>query len=105
MKSGEHFQNSGHPDDDANQGRLPNPTGHGGVYKVDGHGRPEPSVREENSTFLPCHGARSLRPPLDFFPIGLARRTIERPAPVIRKYEHIRRSQNACYDEYCAGSR
>jgi hypothetical protein len=68
------FSNSAHPDDDANQGRLPNPTGHGGVYKVDGHGRPEPSVGEENSTFLPCHGARSPRPSLDFLSHWASRR-------------------------------
>jgi hypothetical protein len=61
----------GPPDDDAKHGRLRNPTGHGGVYKVDGHGRPEPSVGEENSTFLPSHGGRSPAHPSIFFPLGL----------------------------------
>jgi hypothetical protein len=60
------FSNSAHPDDDAKHGRLRNPTGHGGVYKVDGHGSHNRVSREENSTFLPSHGGRSPRPPLHF---------------------------------------
>jgi hypothetical protein len=71
---GRTFSNSAHPDDDAKHGRLRNPTGHGGVYKVDGHGRPEPSVGEENSTFLPSHGGRSPRPPLHFLSPWASRR-------------------------------
>ena len=59
--------------------RLRNPTGHGGVYKVDGHGRPGPSVGEENSTFLPSHGGRSPRPPLHFLS-PWARRDVSLPA-------------------------
>jgi hypothetical protein len=63
----------GHPDDDANQGRLPNPTGHGGVYKVDGHGRPEPSVGGGELNFSSMPWGQELPPtPSIFFPIGLA---------------------------------
>ena len=83
------FSNSAHPDDDAKHGRLRNPTGHGGVYKVDGHGRPEPSVGEENSTFLPSHGGRSPRPPLHFLsPWAWPR------GPSRVETEHIRNGEN-----------
>ena len=76
------FLKFGPPDDDAKHGRLPNPTGHGGVYKVDGHGHQSRVSEEENSIFVPCHGGRSPRPPLDFFPIGLAVAVSEcRPLP------------------------
>ena len=68
--------------------------GHGGVYKVDGHGRPEPSVGEENSTFLPCHGARSPRPPLDFLSHWATPGDYRaQNVPAKWDYEYIRRSQ------------
>jgi hypothetical protein len=35
------FSKSAHPDDDAEHGEAGEPTAHGGVYRVDGHGRPE----------------------------------------------------------------
>ena len=61
----------GPPHDDAKHGRLRNPTGHGGVYKIDGHGSPEPSVGTENSIFLPCHGGQESPPTARFsFPVG-----------------------------------
>ena len=33
--------------------------GHGGVYEIDGHGRPEPSVGGGELTFLHSPGGRS----------------------------------------------
>jgi hypothetical protein len=65
------FLKFGPPRCDAKQGRLRKPTGHGGVYKVDGHGRPEPSVGEENSTFsdIPWEPGVPAHPSI-FFPLG-----------------------------------
>ncbi len=68
------FSNSAHPDDDAKHGRLRNPTGHGGVYKVDGHGRPEPSVGGgELNFFFHAMGAGAPAHLSIFFPRGLPR--------------------------------
>ena len=63
---GEAFSNSGHPDDDAKHGRLRNPTGHGGVYKIDGHGRPEPSVGAGELNFFPFPWGQEPPPTLHF---------------------------------------
>ncbi len=66
------FSNSAHPDDDAKHGRVRNPTGHGGVYKVDGHGRPEPSVGEGEMNFSSLPGVPEPPPTSPFsFPVGL----------------------------------
>jgi hypothetical protein len=42
------------------------------VYKVDGHGQSGPSVGGKELNFSPMLGGRSRRPPLIFFPRGLA---------------------------------
>jgi hypothetical protein len=61
------FSNSAHPDDDAKHGRLRNPTGHGGVYKVDGHGRPVGG--ELNFSSIPWGQEPPPTPPFSF-PLG-----------------------------------
>jgi hypothetical protein len=54
-------------------GGFRNPTGHNGVYKVDGHGRQSRVSGEENSIFLACHGAGVPAHPSIFFLRGLPR--------------------------------
>ena len=45
--------------------------GHGGVYKVDGHGSQSRVSGEENSTFLPSRGGQEPPPIPPFsFPLG-----------------------------------
>ena len=65
------FSKSAHPDDDAKHGRLRNPMGHGGVYEVDRHGRPEPSVGggELNFSSIPWGQEPPPTPPFSF-PLG-----------------------------------
>lgn len=61
------FSKSAHPDDDATHGRRRNPTGHGGVYEVDGHGRPEQHAGGGELNFSCRPPGPEPHPPLDFF--------------------------------------
>ena len=64
---GELFQIRPTPTTMQNMGSLANPTAHDGVYKVDGHRRPEPHAGEKNFRFLSqATGPESPLPP-DFF--------------------------------------
>ena len=71
------FSKSAHPHDDAEHGRLAKPTAHGGVYIVDGHGRPEQHAGGEELNFSCRPPGRSPHPPLDFFSLWAGRKRLE----------------------------
>jgi hypothetical protein len=62
VKSGSIFKIRPTPMTMQSRGGVRNPAGHGGVYKVDGHGHQNGVSEEENSIFLPCHGCREPPP-------------------------------------------
>jgi len=55
------------------RGGFRNPAGHGGVYKVDGHGHQNRVSEERTQFFFPAMGAGVPAHPSIFFPRGLSR--------------------------------
>jgi hypothetical protein len=74
VKSGSIFKIRPTPMTMQSRGGFRNPAGHGGVYKVDGHGHQNGCRGRRTQFFFPATGAGSRRPLLIFFLRGLSRR-------------------------------